>query len=197
MLMNSFVWGYAAYRLRRRWIYVVLILYLLLLAWSRMYAGVHFPQDVVGGLLLGLLGLWLYITYIDRATGLWNGSSVWLRLGLALAAGLIILFFPNYDDTGPAFAGMLIGTALGFELEAKYVHFTVAGSQGQRILRYVLGIVLLVIVYYGLRKLEPAASAWLDIYRLLLYSLTAFVAIFFWPWLAQRIGLFKAAPQPE
>ncbi len=47
--------------LRRRawwWVYGG---YVLLMAWSRMYAGVHYPQDVIGSMLIALPLIGLYL----------------------------------------------------------------------------------------------------------------------------------------
>ncbi|RMF81957.1 MAG: phosphatase PAP2 family protein [Chloroflexi bacterium] len=52
-------WGLLALHLRRRvWIAVWLI-YVALQFWARMYLGVHYPQDVVAGLLMGAVVLWI------------------------------------------------------------------------------------------------------------------------------------------
>ena len=52
-------WGLLAQRSRRRWLVVWWLLIFGLQAWSRMALGVHYPQDVVGGALIGLLLLGL------------------------------------------------------------------------------------------------------------------------------------------
>jgi len=64
VLTAVWIWGYTALRLnqikRRRWLYGLASVYVLLMAWSRMYTGVHYPQDVIAGLVFGLLAVWLY-----------------------------------------------------------------------------------------------------------------------------------------
>ncbi len=46
---------------RRYWFWVVGGAYVMLVAWARMYAGVHYPQDVVVSLLTGPVIVWLYL----------------------------------------------------------------------------------------------------------------------------------------
>ncbi len=52
------MWGCLALRSRQRAHWVMVGVYVLLMAWSRMYLGVHFLHDVAGGILLGGLLLW-------------------------------------------------------------------------------------------------------------------------------------------
>jgi membrane-associated phospholipid phosphatase len=197
VLINVFVWGYAALFLRRRWIYLVFGVYILLMAWSRIYTGVHFPQDLIAGLVFGLLGLWLFMRYRPRLSLAWSNSKTWTRIGLSLMSAVLILFFPYYDDTRYALAGLLIGVVLAFELESRYVNFDNAGPPAQRILRYLLGIAFVFAIFYGLRSLASDSSAWLDVWRALRYALTALAAILVWPWLGQRLGLFNRPSQPD
>jgi membrane-associated phospholipid phosphatase len=62
-----FLWGYAALwfnrkKANRRLLWFVAV-YTVAVAWSRMYAGVHYPQDVIAGLILGLMMLYIYWRY--------------------------------------------------------------------------------------------------------------------------------------
>lgn len=46
---------WSIYSLRSRWVYVVMPIYALLVAYSRIYLGVHFPQDILLGWGVGIL----------------------------------------------------------------------------------------------------------------------------------------------
>ena len=52
--------GFAAWHARRAWVTVAAVLYILLMAASRMVLGVHYPQDVASGILIALVLLALY-----------------------------------------------------------------------------------------------------------------------------------------
>ncbi len=54
------VLGYIALWYKNRRLMWGVVFYTLLMGWSRMYNGVHFPQDVIAGLLVGALVLWIY-----------------------------------------------------------------------------------------------------------------------------------------
>ncbi len=55
---SAVVWGSLAHGLRRRWAWIVAVVLILLIGLSRSVLGVHFPHDVIGGWLIGILVLW-------------------------------------------------------------------------------------------------------------------------------------------
>ena len=87
-------WGYLAWWLRRPWFWgLALLIITALVSLSRMYLGLHFPVDVLGGLIIGLLGttvmavaepLWLEVRHISRGVRLTLGFLIPLFLMLLL-----------------------------------------------------------------------------------------------------------------
>jgi len=61
---------------RRGWVYLPVAL---LICYSRIYTGSHWPLDVLAGILLGILGGWLATTLLD---------SCWKRYGSRVAPSL-------------------------------------------------------------------------------------------------------------
>lgn len=93
------LWGRLASELRRRMWTIVLALLILLISVSRLYLGVHFPTDTLGGwvaggvLLIGFLALDRPVRSWLALLPLWGrllvpilGSFVMVALGLAVAA---------------------------------------------------------------------------------------------------------------
>ena len=60
------VWGYLAAQFRRTWLWVVAGLLMVLIPLSRVYLGVHFPTDLLGGYVLGAIVLLLYLRLEPR-----------------------------------------------------------------------------------------------------------------------------------
>jgi membrane-associated phospholipid phosphatase len=85
------VWGYLAYALRRRWVWVLLIAYVLLQSFGRMLAGAHYPQDVVFGWILGGGLLVLYIFFAEKVAAFWARAGNPLKLGIALISILAVV----------------------------------------------------------------------------------------------------------
>lgn len=49
------VWGYLAYHIKKTWFRILALIIILMIGFSRMYVGVHFPQDVIGGFIVGVI----------------------------------------------------------------------------------------------------------------------------------------------
>lgn len=158
--------------------------YVLLMAWSRMVAGVHYPQDVIGGVLIGGLMLWLYSRYPLEPEAL---ATPGMLAALTLLSALLILVLWSYDD-GLAGVGAFLGIIWGLWIDRRFLHVTIDGSRKQRALRYVVGIGVMLALFFGMRALfdsaEPAA-----LLRVLRYGLTTLFAIAGWPWAGSKIGL--------
>ncbi|MBP9841111.1 MAG: phosphatase PAP2 family protein [Simkaniaceae bacterium] len=77
----------------------IAILYTLLISFSRMFLGVHFPIDVLGGWIIGLC---LFFAFIKLVNPIEHFASkkpeITLVTTLALSSGLI-LFFPSFKVT--------------------------------------------------------------------------------------------------
>lgn len=64
------VWGAIAERLKTRWAWAITIFIMLMIGFSRLYLGLHFPQDVLVGWLFGAVILWMLL-YFERPVVNW------------------------------------------------------------------------------------------------------------------------------
>ncbi|MFN2283441.1 MAG: phosphatase PAP2 family protein [Anaerolineae bacterium] len=189
------VWGYLAATFRRTWLWVLAGLLMIMVPLSRLYLGVHFPHDLLGGYALGALLLFIYLRWGER-------GEQWLaRMGvgaqLALVAALAIpltLIFPTEDGvTGGA---TLLGMGVGFVIQARWIGFEVDGVLWKRVLRYTLGAAVIVGLWAGLRTafsaLEPAL-----LFRFIRYTLMGFWGGAGAPWLFVQLGLAPGRKQSQ
>jgi membrane-associated phospholipid phosphatase len=189
-------WGYVAYwaqsgRRRRRWVWYVALVLIALVAFSRAYLGVHFPQDVIAGLGIGALYLAVWIWAEPRVRSWLRTLAVGWRYAFAVAAPLAMLVVQISEDTTAAI-GALVGLGTGYVLEGQTLRFAVAGAWRRRVLRGALGLALTVAAFLGLRALfgllhvEGVVALGVRIFR---YVLIGFVGGWGVPWVFVQSGL--------
>lgn len=176
-------WGYLAASRRKRWLWVTAAAVIGLVCLSRVYLGVHYPQDVIVGTLVGALLVLLWISLEKRFAGRIH-LSLPAQLALAVAVPLVLLFLHAETDTGSAM-GTLLGLSLGVILERRYVCFGNGGTTATRLLRFAVGIAVVLALYAGLKLVLPGGLG----FRVLRYGLIGLWASFGAPWVFVRTGL--------
>lgn len=186
------LWGFLAVAFRRPWLWVMAAVLMVLVPLSRLYLGVHFPLDLLGGYLIGgaILGLCLWVE--PKVVSWLDSTSFQRRLGFSFFFPLMLVLGFYSGDKGVVTAGAsLAGMSSGFVLERQWVRFSAQGPLGQRVLRFLLGAVGLAFFYLGLKLLfaglEPA-----PLFRFVRYALVGLWGGFGAPWLFVRLRLAKA-----
>lgn len=113
---STFFFGIANYMKKRIW-WILSVLITALVCFSRLYLGVHYPKDVIVGLLLGLL-----ISYLCYK--LYFNVQNKLLLYLLTPLALVPFFFFGISEDFIKLFGAIVGFSLGAIIEKKYVNFT-------------------------------------------------------------------------
>jgi membrane-associated phospholipid phosphatase len=179
------VWGYLALQFRRAWLWWMAGLLIIFISLSRLYLGVHFPTDLLGGYLLGGALLAAYLR-LEPGLEAWLQAQRLIRqLGLALIVSCPPLFLAT--EEGVAISAVILGMSLGLILERRLVGFEAAGSWQQRALRFLVGAAVMAALWLGLRlafsSLEPALF-----FRFIRYGLLGLWGAFGAPWLFVKLS---------
>ncbi len=143
------VWGYLAARVSRRWIWLLAGSLIILVAFSRMYLGVHFPIDVLGGFLVGGIWLGLFLWLEPRLTPRLSLLALGAQLALAIGVPAILLLVYSSRDAIAAM-GTSIGLGVGVVLDSRFMRFSTNGPVWQKLARLVLGAAVVVVLREGL-----------------------------------------------
>ena len=180
------VWGYMAYAFKKTWFTILAIILIVLIAFSRMHLGVHFPQDLIGGVIIGIAFLVIWIKSEPYIRGWLSKQTVAVRYALAVMVPLIVwLVYPVASSATSMGAAM--GMGLGFVLESQYLDYSAAGTFWRRVLRGVIGLLLIFGVFFGLDILfglfdESMGATMALVWRLIRYALLGLAGGFLGPW---------------
>ncbi len=198
---NSVVlWGYAAVHLRgwRHWVLPLALWLVASTAFSRLFLGVHYPADVATGLVVGLFCL-IGAVWAEPHLERWYGTlDAWHVAIFAIALSLLVLIvqptggLPWPSEDAASQAGLLCGVLIGLEIERRRVGFAVQGSLGQKIARYLLGVVLVLLAWGGLRAifgLLDGGHLLFSALRIVRYAAIGFTVAWWAPAIFVRLGL--------
>lgn len=198
---NAFgIFGTIATMVRKRSLRFLLWLLAVLIAFSRMYLGVHTPMDVGVSVVLALFLIFavqpLFRNFDQRPQ-----RGLWILLALSGLNILYLLYaafwhFPADADqallsggvkNAANLTGALLGMTLGYWIELKFIGFSPKAPLPGQILKCLLGIGIILILKEGLKPILgyslPA--------RALRYGILTLFASAVWPLtfpLFQKIG---------
>lgn len=115
-------WGALMLLFRKRWLSILCLSLIFLIPFSRIYLGVHFIADVLGGYLIGIVMLWAFYRLVIRPEAMVeylkinkHNFAFDLKNGLILIAPFVWLFLLN-DVKYWIVPAVLFGFGLGFML---------------------------------------------------------------------------------
>lgn len=170
-------WPALAVHFGRRWIWGVSLALIAVVAASRLYLGVHSPEDVIGGAVIGLL-LALYSPAFDAPLPrrqLWSAAVMIAGLGLSLV---------HVDPRGLGFlAGALVAAPA----------FRPPRTWGRGLVLVLGGAGMVLLLHFAIRELLPAAWMESPAVTYLRFLALTLVAAEGWPRLLVWTGLLAPA----
>lgn len=196
------VWGSVAAYLRRGWAWGIALFLMLMIGLSRVFLGAHFFIDMFAGWLIGALLLWLFLRYWNPVVRWARKQSLGrqflyaflVSFGMILLGWIAVIATRNFvlpgdwiinaarvGDEGIApftmrgiitSAGTLFGFLVGVALIAPRDGWQVSGPVWKRAVRYVLGFLGVIVIWYGLGLVFPSGESFIAfIYRFVRYML--------------------------
>ena len=195
------LWGIMASGARKRWAWIAAVALTFLVGFSRLYLGVHFVHDVLAGWLIGGVLLWAFLRFWDPATAWLQTKSFGRQILIAFLLSLLVVTLgalvvrhldgytfpdewrenalragelpdPVSMDGTLASAGTLFGLAVGAAWLAPRGGYQASGPVAKRALRYVIGLIGILLFWKGLDFMFPSGEDFIGfLFRYLRYLL--------------------------
>lgn len=194
----------AVWQKKRKWAVAVCVFLTLLVMFTRLYLGVHTPQDVLVSLLVSILVLIVNAKLLKWVDGGKNRDILFSLVGIVAGAAFLVygVFKPyplDYDAAGRLLvdpeemiadcykaAGCIFGFFTGWLLERRFVSFDVDGRPLIRVIRGAVGAVILAVIALAGRAglVSLLGENWGE----LVFFVVAFVFILFvYPYVFVRV----------
>jgi len=212
-------YGYLATSLKKRWAWVAASVLILSVAFSRVYLGVHFFTDILGGWFTGALILLAFTQLEPRVTRWIAPKSIGVQLAALVAVCLMLIAVligvraslnnvidpvewpvqagpidPHNANLPISDLGLFFGTSLGLMLMQRTRGFEVKGPWGQRAARLAIGAIGVLVIRFGLGAIfptEPVITAL--VFRFVRYTLMAVWAVWLAPLVFVKLHLADRA----
>lgn len=176
-------WGTIAAALKKRRVWAAVLAYAVTVGFFRMYAGAHYPQDVIIGGAIGFFTIFLTYHAVPPIISWLMRQPMPIRLAVLLLAVMFMFYYLWGDQLDALLPGLTLGAGIGFMQEQKLA-FSPAASRARRALDFVLGAVVIGALtgagYWFVQRYEqPLIEA-------SIFVVTGWLIAYGWPWLAFR-----------
>lgn len=187
-------WGWVTLRVRRWWVAIIGVVFIIITALARMGLGMHFLGDVIGGIIIGIIFVtWAYFL-VPYLTKYWSQMREFLQDWLIPIIAIIFFFIyfmayavglPYFPSENVAISmGVVLGFSAGLVMEKRHVDFSTDVSRNTKVVRAILGIIIAILIYYALSaafSLLPAFPLVHYSTRFIRYTLVGFFGAFIIP----------------
>ncbi|HDR3652343.1 phosphatase PAP2 family protein [Bacillus sp. SM-B1] len=177
--LSTTFWGSFMILCKKRIVWIIGIIFIILVAISRLYLRVHWLSDIIGAVLFSVIVVYLYTKV---TMGLSNRKFILLQR-IILAVSLIMYVMTSQVDN-LKLLGVLTGSTIGIMLENHFINMNESNDFKMQVIKTVLGLSIMLIMQFILKKVIP------DMYYLR-YAVTGITITFLCPLMFHMLRLKK------
>ncbi|MEG7966760.1 phosphatase PAP2 family protein [Bacillus cereus group sp. Sample30] len=177
--LSTTFWGSFMVLCKKRIVWIIGIIFIILVAISRLYLRVHWLSDIIGAVLFSVIVVYLYTKV---TMGLSDRKFILLQR-IILAVSLIMYVMTSQVDN-LKLLGVLTGSTIGIMLEKHFINMNESNDFKMQVVKTVLGLSIILIMQFILKKVIP------DMYYLR-YAVTGITITFLCPFMFHMLRLKK------
>lgn len=188
---------------KERWLRIVCIVLMTLVAFSRMYLGVHTPMDVAISALVALVLIFVLYPIVQKAAD--SPKRMYLLLAVLSVIVLAYILYTELTEFTPistdaagikeelaciadgrkngySMLGSLLGFVVGYTIDRKYIRFEEKAPLWMQLGKVAVGMGLLLGIKEGLKACFAAVGfTWVGTNALRYFAVVLFASAV-WPW---------------
>ncbi|EEK44909.1 MULTISPECIES: phosphatase PAP2 family protein [Bacillus cereus group] len=170
-------WGSFMILCKKRIVWIIGIVFIILVAISRLYLRVHWLSDIIGAVLFSVIVVYLY----TKVTMELSDRKFILLQRIILAVSLIMYVMTSQVDN-LKLLGVLTGSTIGIMLENHFINMNESNDFKTQVVKTVLGLSIMLIMQFILKKVIP------DMYYLR-YAVTGITITFLCPFMFHMLRI--------
>lgn len=151
---STTLWGTLTVHYKNKKLAYASIIIIALVSLSRLYLGVHWPVDIVGGILIAVL-LIIVSELVDNILieSKYDMNFIY-KIALSIILPIILVYiFPSKDNF--EYMGILLGALIGYFIDQKYFDFTINNTIPKQLTKFIIGALVFFILQSGLKYIIP------------------------------------------
>ncbi len=185
--VSSGFYGYLGFQKKRTPILIVGTIAIFLISLSRIYLGVHYTGDVVGGIIFGLMVAFISYKGESGLLNTINKQGCTTKYLIAICLPVILVLIASFQGSllkEQIEMGLVMGSVgFGYLLEEEKIRFSDVKNKKQAVKRAFIGILFLGLIYLILGLLFLINP----IFIYVKYGALGFSSVFVVPWIFTKI----------
>ncbi|MEF7560513.1 phosphatase PAP2 family protein [Bacillus thuringiensis] len=177
--LSTTFWGSFMILCKKRIVWIIGIIFIILVAISRLYLRVHWLSDIIGAVLFSVIVVYLY----TKVTMELSDKKFILLQRIILAVSIIMYVMTSQVDN-LKLLGVLTGSTIGIMLGNHFINMNESNDFKMQVVKTVLGLSIMLIMQFILKKVIP------DMYYLR-YAVTGITITFLCPFIFHMLRLKK------
>jgi membrane-associated phospholipid phosphatase len=173
---------------KKKWLWITIIVLITLIGISRVALGVHYPTDVIAGAALGIGCAFLGRYLFEKCEKSYTKELILYGITILIFLPFVFIYWKKamtnpdkFKDFYTSFS-FFIGFVAAIILERKFVGFECNCCLKLRIVRFLIALVIVVAIQFGLGVLLPEGL----IFSMLRYFLLSYITLGIYPILTKK-----------